>query len=76
MAAPIESKHLYSIKSSLNFIYPGKQPQYLYLIPQFSHFLSSCPYLRLILWIPSERLLARFDIGLAINLTLSISYNM
>ena len=49
MAAPIESKHLYSIKSSLKFIYSGKQPQYLYLIPQFSHFLSSCPYLRLIL---------------------------
>ena len=68
----LQSKRLYSTKSPLKFVYPRKQLQYLYLIPQVSHFLSSCLYLHLILLIPSENLLARFDNELAINLALSI----
>ena len=44
-------------------------------IPHVSHFLSPCPNLHLILGIPSERLLTRFD-ELAINLALSINCNM
>ena len=45
----VQHKHLYSIKSSLKFVYSRIQSQYLYLILQTSHFLSSCPYLHLIL---------------------------
>ena len=45
----LQQKHLWSIKSSLKFIYSRKQSQYLYLIPQISSFLSSCRYLHLIL---------------------------
>ena len=78
----LEHKHLYSIKPSLKyslkdyFMYLRKQWQYLYLIPQVLHFLSLCLHLHLILWIPSERLLTRFDNELAINLVLSINCNM
>ena len=43
---------------------------------QVSHLLSWCPYLHLISWIPSERLLIRFDIEIAINLALSINFNI
>ena len=39
-------------------------------------FLSSCLYLHLILWIPSEILLTRFDKKLAINFALSIKCNL
>ena len=39
-------------------------------------FLSSCLYLHLILWIPSDRLLTRFDNELAINLVLSVNCNI
>ena len=39
-------------------------------------FLSPCPYLHLMLWIPSVRLLTRFDIKLAINLALSMNCNL
>ena len=46
------------------------------LILQVSHILSSCPYLRLILWIPSKMLLTRFDNELAINLALSTDSKM
>ena len=52
-------------------MYSRKQLQYLYLILQVSHLSSLCPYLHLILGIHSERLLARFDHELAINLALS-----
>ena len=48
---------LYSITSSLKFVYWREKSQYLYLIPQISHFLSAFLYLHLMLWIPSERLL-------------------
>ena len=57
----------------------------LHLIPQiqvlypdyfFSDFLSSYSNLHLILWITSERLLATFDIQLAINLALWINCNI
>ena len=44
----LQTKHLYSTKSSLKFASSRKQSQYLYLIPQVSHILSSCPYLHLI----------------------------
>ena len=57
-------------------MYPRKQWQYLYLILQFLHFLSLCPNLHLILRLPSESLLIRFDNDFAINLAISINYNM
>ena len=69
-------KHLYSIKSFLKFMYSRKQSKYLYLVTQISHFISSCTYLHLISWIPSKRLLTRFDNELVINLALSIICNM
>ena len=72
----LQHKNLYSIKSLLKFVYSVKESQHLYLIAQVSHFLSSCPYLHLSLWIPSERLLTRFYDKLAINLALSINCNM
>ena len=68
----LQHKHLYSIKSSLKFVYSRKQLQYLYLIPQVLHFLLSCPNSHLIPWIPSESLLTRFDKEIAINLALSV----
>ena len=39
-------------------------------------FLSSCLYLNLSLWIPSERLFTRDDIEFNINLSLSINYTI
>ena len=72
----LQHKYLYSIKSSLKYVYSRKQSQYLYLIPYVSHFLSSYPNLHLILKIPSETLLTRFDKKLAINRALSIDCNM
>ena len=69
----LQHKHLYSIKSPLNFVHWRK---ILYLILHVSHFLWSSPKLDLILWIPSERLLTRFDNELALNCALSISCNM
>ena len=48
----------------------------LYLIQQVSHFLLSCLYLHLILWIYSARSLTRFDNELAITLALSINCNL
>ena len=71
----LHHKHLYFIKSSLKLACSRKQWQYLYFILQI-HFLSSCLYLHLILWIPSARLLTRFDNELAMNLVLSINCNM
>ena len=67
----LQQKHLYSIESFLKFVYPRKHLQNLYLIPQVSYFLWSCSYLHLILWIPSEKLLTKFDKKIAINLVLS-----
>ena len=48
----------------------------LYSIPDVLQFLLLCPYLPLVLSIPSARLLTRFDNGLAINLALSIHFNL
>ena len=48
-------------------MYSREQSQILYLVPQVLHFLSSCPYLHLIFWIPSVRLLTRFDKSCTIN---------
>ena len=45
----LQHRHLYSIKSSLKFLYQRKQSQYLYSILQVTHFLALCPYLHLIL---------------------------
>ena len=72
----LQQKHLYSIKLSLKFVYSRKQSQYLYLILQALHFLSSCPNLHLILWNPSETLFTRLDNELAIDLALPINCNI
>ena len=46
----LKIEHLYSIKSSLKFSYSKKKnSQFLYLVPEVPQFLSSCPYLHLIL---------------------------
>ena len=71
----LQHKQLYSTKSSMMLVYLRQHLQYFDLI-LVSHFLSWCPYLNLILWIPSARLLTRFDNELAINLTVSINCNL
>ena len=45
----LQTKHLYSTKSSLKFASSRKQSQYLYLIPHVSHFLLSSTNLYLTL---------------------------
>ena len=65
----------------LKFGYSRKQLQSLYLplqVPHLFHTTSSCPYLHLILWIPSERLLilTRFDEQSAINLPIKSTNKM
>ena len=72
----LQYNNFYTIKSSLKFLYSIKQSQHLYLILQVLLFLSSCQYLHLILRIPSERLLTRFDNELVMNLPLSINCNL
>ena len=72
----LQNKYSYSIKLSLTFQYSRQRSQYLCLIPHVSHILLSCPCLHLILRILSTRLLTRYDNELAINLTLSINYNL
>ena len=72
----LQRKHLYAIKSSLKFAYSRKKLQHLHLIQQISQYLLLCLYLHLILLIASERLLARLDTEIAINLALSINPNM
>ena len=67
-------KRFRSVMLSFMFVYSRKHSHYLYLIPHVSHFLWSFPYLHLILFIPSARLLTKFDNGLAINLPLSIRF--
>ena len=67
-------KRFRSVMLSFMFAYSRKHSHYLYLIPHVSHFLWSFPYLHLILFIPSARLLTKFDNGLAINLPLSIRF--
>ena len=72
----LQTKHFYSIKSSLKFVYFRKQWQYLYLILHVLLFLSLCPNLHLIVRIPSEKLWTRSNNELVINLVLSINCNM
>ena len=72
----LQHKHFHSIQSSSKLIYSRKQSQYSYLIPKVPNFLSLCPYLHLILWTPSEKLLTRFNNELAINLALLTNCNM
>ena len=72
----LQSKHLYSKTSSVKFIYWRKVIILIFSSTSFTHFLSSCPNLHLIFWIPSERLLKRFDDEISIKLVLSINYNM
>ena len=57
-------------------MYLRKHLQSLYLTPQVSNFLLSCPYFHLVLWITSARLLTRFDNKLAINIALSINCSL
>ena len=58
----------------LTLVYWRKHSQSLYLIPQVSHFPLSCSYLNLILWVPSVRLLTRFENDLALNPALLSNY--
>ena len=62
-----QQKHLYNNKSSWT---------YAYFIFAYLHFLLPCPYLYLISWIQSARLSIRFDNALAINLVVSINFNL
>ena len=87
----LQHKYLCSTKSSLTFWHSRQHSQSWYLIPHILHFLLSSPCLHLILWISSQSLstmidlsiyrfidltIYRFDNELAINLVLSINYNM
>ena len=45
----LQYKHLYSIKSSLKFVYSKRQLHISFVLPQVSHFLSWCSYLQLTL---------------------------
>ena len=72
----LQQKYLHYIKSSLKCVYSREQLHNSYVIRHVSHFLLSCKYLHIILCIPSERLLTRFDNKLVINLVPSINFNM
>lgn len=70
----MKHKQQYSIKLSITLMF--SRQQYLYLILQVSHFLSSFLYFHLILLISSARLLTRSHHELVRNIVLSINCNL
>ena len=54
-------------------MYSKKQSQYLYLVLYVANVL--CPNFHFILWIPSERLMTRFDKEFPVNFELSRAIN-